>query len=151
MAAFAPPIHRGNFLYSSILYADAGNSNHHPRASVAELAALLRPEAVDLYTPSRTPAPAIPAKDPVWHWYAAQLIHYGLPTTKDKNVAKVSLLNALNQFKLEVPAWILKVESELKTEWEKENARLKKGAGRKSAKVDAAQMLSQSINLNGTY
>lgn len=45
MAAFAPPVHRDKFLYSSVLYADAGSDNHHPRASITELTALLRPEA----------------------------------------------------------------------------------------------------------
>ncbi|CAE7009487.1 hypothetical protein CFE70_001734 [Pyrenophora teres f. teres 0-1] len=129
---FAPPSRRGDFLFSSVLYADPGNSNHHARASVAELAALLRPEALNLYSIGQRPAAATPAKDPAWHYYSAQLIHYGLPVTKEKNTAKVRLLNALNQFKLEVPAWVLKVESDLKKEWEAECRRVKKasaGAG----------------------
>jgi hypothetical protein len=46
----------------------------------------------------------------------------------------VRLLTALNSFKLEVPAWILKVEGELKAEWERENARLKRGAKGKFGK-----------------
>ena len=37
-------------------------------------------------------------------------------------------MNALNSYKLEVPAWILKVEGDLKAEWERENAKMKKGA-----------------------
>lgn len=127
---FAPPTRRGDFLYSSLLYADAGNANHHPRATVAELAALLRPEAPNLYSKDRQPAPSTPAKDPPWHFYSAQLIHYGLPVTKDKNAAKVRLLNALNQFKLEVPAWVLGVEGELRREWEGENRRLKVKEGK---------------------
>lgn len=49
--------------------------------------------------------------------------------TKDKNTAKIRLLNALNQFKLEVPAWILKLESDLKKEWEADNKKLRKGQG----------------------
>jgi hypothetical protein len=128
MATFAPPTRRGDFLYSSVLYADAGNSNHHPRASVADLAALLRPEAPNLYNKGRKPETSSPAKDPPWHFYSAQLIHYGLPVTKDKNGAKVRLLTAMNQFKLEVPAWVLKVEGELKKEWEAENRKMKKSA-----------------------
>lgn len=128
--AFAPPARRGDFLFSSVLYADPGNSNHHPRASIAELAALLRPEAPNLYSKGRKPdAASTPAKDPAWHYYSAQLIHYGLPVTKDKNAAKVRLLNAMNQFKLEVPAWVLGLEGELKKEWEAENRKLKKGGG----------------------
>ncbi|KAJ4353786.1 uncharacterized protein N0V89_005516 [Didymosphaeria variabile] len=160
MATFAPPVRHGDFLYSSVLYADPGNGNHHTRAGTAELAALLRPEAPNLYSNFSKPPPAMPAKDPVWHWYAAQLIHYGLPVTKDKNVAKVRLLNALNQFKLEVPAWISKVESELKREWEGENKKMKKSASSgvpnaKAAKAtqvagSGTQMLplSQGINVH---
>jgi hypothetical protein len=105
------------------------------------------------------------------HRYAAQLIHYGLPVTKDKNGAKVRLLNALNQFKLEVPAWILKLEvpawilkleGELKKEWEGENRKMKKSvasaAKGKSVKKsgggnskDATQMApsGSGINVNG--
>jgi hypothetical protein len=129
MSTFAPPARRGDLLYSSVLYADAGNANHHPRASAAELAALLRPEAPNLYNKGRKPDTSLPAKDPPWHFYSAQLIHYGLPVTKDKNGAKVRLLNAMNQFKLEVPAWVLKVEGELKKEWEAENRKMKKTSG----------------------
>jgi hypothetical protein len=136
MATFAPPARRGDFLYTSVLYADPGNSNHHPRASVAELAALLRPEAPNLYRKGQKPAVSAPAKDPPWHFYSAQLIHYGLPVTKDKNSAKVRLLDAMNQFKLEVPAWVLSLEGELKKEWESENRKLKKGAAT-SASVGA--------------
>lgn len=108
MSAFATPARRGGF-YSSVLYADPGNANHHPRASVAELAALLRPEAPNLYKKGRKPGTFSPAKDLLWHFYSAQLIHYGVPVTKDKNGDKVRLLNAMNQFKLEVPSWVLKV------------------------------------------
>jgi hypothetical protein len=68
MAAFAPPVRRGDFLYTSILYADAGNGNHHPHASTADLAALLRPEAPKLTSKGRKPVAATPAKDQVWHW-----------------------------------------------------------------------------------
>ncbi|KAF2865022.1 hypothetical protein BDV95DRAFT_264280 [Massariosphaeria phaeospora] len=125
--SFAPPCRSGAFLYSSVFYADAGNNNHHPRASVAELAALLRPDTRLSSTQ--------PGKDQVGHWYTAQLIHYGLPLTKDKNAAKVRLLNALNAFKLEVPAAVLKIEADLRREWEGENRKLKKGGKGKETKA----------------
>ncbi|KAI4918480.1 hypothetical protein J4E90_002864 [Alternaria incomplexa] len=143
MATFAPPARFGDFIYSSVLYADPGNGNHHGRASVAELAALLRPEAPNLYSKGRKPEVATPAKDQVWHFYSAQLIHYGLPVTKDKNAAKVRLLNAMNQFKLEVPAWVLKVESELKAEWEAENRKLKKNGGAVSKQAPKSRATSK--------
>jgi hypothetical protein len=136
MSVFAPPARQGDFLYSSVLYADPGNANHHPRASVAELAALLRPEAPNIYSKGRKPEASTPAKDPPWHYYSAQLIHYGLPVTKDKNGAKVRLLNAMNQFKLEVPAWVSKMEGDLKKEWEAENRKMKKSGGAGVASKD---------------
>jgi hypothetical protein len=135
MTTFALPARRGDFLYSSVFYADPGNGNHHARASVAELAALLRPEAPNLYTKSRKPEVATPAKDPAWHFYSAQLLHYGLPFTKEKNAAKVRLLNAMNAIQLEVPAWVLKLEGELKNEWEAENRKLRKGGSARDSKV----------------
>lgn len=115
MAAFAPPVHRDKFLYSSMLYADAENVNHHPRASIAELTSLLRPEAPKS---KKTKAPEAngPAKDPPWHYWTAQLIHYGLTSTKDKNAAKIRLLSVLNGNRLEVPGWIDKLEADLKKE-----------------------------------
>jgi hypothetical protein len=153
MSAFAPPARRGDFFYSSVLYADAGNSNHHPRASVAELAALFRPEAPNLYSHGRKPEPSSPAKDPAWHYYSAQLIHYGLAVTKNKNTAKVRLLDAMNQSKLEVPAWVLKLEGELKKEWEAENRKVKKSAGvthsSKAPKAKAAQNAVAGVNVTG--
>lgn len=121
--AFAPPAQRGDFLFSSVLYADPGNNNRHPRASIAKLAGLLRPEAPNLYSKGHKPATLSTATDPPWHFYSAQLIHYGLPATKNKNAAKVRLLTAMNQFKLEVPTWILKLETELKNDWRQETAR----------------------------
>lgn len=127
MAAFAPPVHRDKFLYSSILYVDAGNDNHHPRASVAELTAILRPEAPK-GKKTKTPDVTEPVKDPAWHFWTAQLLHYGLTSTKDKNVAKVRLLSALNGDRLEVPGWIRKLEVDLKKEWEAENRKIKKAA-----------------------
>jgi hypothetical protein len=62
MSTFAPPVRRGDFLYSSVLYVDAGN-NHHLRASVAELAALLHPEAPNLYNKGRKPEMTSSTKD----------------------------------------------------------------------------------------
>lgn len=57
--------------------------------------------------------------------------------TKDKNTAKVRLLNAMNQFKLEVPAWILKLEGEMKKEWDGENRKAKRQASGGAAKPKA--------------
>ncbi|KZM21845.1 uncharacterized protein EKO05_0003132 [Ascochyta rabiei] len=131
MATFAPPARRDRFLYSSVLYADAGHDNHHPRASLGELTALLRPEAVKGKGKAKKPKASEDAevmKDRPWHFWTAQLLHYGLTATKDKNAAKVRLLSALNEGRLEVPGWIQKLEGEVKKEWEAGNRRLKRAA-----------------------
>lgn len=133
MVQFAPPARRGDFLYSSILYTDGGNQNHHPRATVDELTALLRPEAPKHNKKLKIQRPPDIIKDQPGHWYTAQLIHYGLPVTRDKNAAKVRLLDALNERRLEVPAWVTKLEGELKQEWSAENRKLKKANKSSSA------------------
>ena len=127
MAAFAPPVYRDKFFYSSILYADAGNDNHHPRVSVMDLTALLRPKASKTKK-TKVAEATEPVKDPPWHFWTAQLIHYGLTPTKDKNAAKMRLLSALNENRLEVPGWIQRLEAEVKKEWDSENRKLKKAS-----------------------
>lgn len=83
--------------------------------------------------------------------------------TKEKNTAKVRLLTALNQSKLEVPAWIVKLEGELKKEWEGANRKIKKAAagGSSNAKVPKSQIVAgggaqmlpsnQGVNVNGVF
>ena len=57
-------------------------------------------------------------KDQVAHWYEAQLIHYGLQRSKEKNIAKVRLQQALNQGKLKVaPPHLLDLEGQMKKEY----------------------------------
>lgn len=58
-----------------------------------------------------------PPKDQVGHWYEAQLIHYGLPPSKDKARAKMRLLEALNNSALNVPTSITTMEAEMKKEY----------------------------------
>ena len=121
----ATPVVRGNFIYNGDLHVDVGNLNRHKRATVAEITELLRPS---LKKSKNTP----PVKDQVGHWYEAQLIHYGLPASKDKATAKMRLLDNLNNSKLKVPAYITGMESELKKEFaaneRKAKARYKKEA-----------------------
>ncbi|KAL9005518.1 MAG: hypothetical protein Q9188_001720 [Gyalolechia gomerana] len=108
--AFAPPAVRANFLYNGDLYVDVGNLNRHKRASIAEITEILRPDL-------KKPKNGAPVKDPVGHWYEAQLIHYGLPPSKDKARAKMRLLENLNNSNLKVPASVATIESELKKEF----------------------------------
>lgn len=115
--SFAPPVSRDGFYYNGDLYVEVGNFNRHKRASVPEIAAILRPDIRK--TKSTTFAsPAAPCRDPVGHWYEAQLIHYGLPPSKDKARAKIRLLEALNASALVVPSHITMLEASLKKQYE---------------------------------
>ena len=107
---FAAPVVRGNFTYNGDLYVDVGNFNRHKRATVAEISELLRPNF-------RKRKSVPPIKDQVGHWYEAQLIHYGLPPSKDKSTAKLRLLDNLNKSNLNVPTYVTTMESELKKEF----------------------------------
>lgn len=109
---FAPPVSRGSFHYNGTLYVDVGNFNRHERATVEEVTAYLRP---DLKKSKKVSVDQ--SKDQVGHWYEAQLIHYGLPPSKDKARAKMRLLEALNQSKLTVPSNIINMEAEMKKEY----------------------------------
>ncbi|KAF2456139.1 hypothetical protein BDY21DRAFT_364873 [Lineolata rhizophorae] len=107
-----PPIVRSGFAFQWAFLAEVGHMRRHTRASVAELTTLLRPDA-------KTRKKEENRKDQVWHWWEAQLKHYGLPQTRDKNVAKVRLLDALNRGKLKVPESVARLEDEMKKEWAK--------------------------------
>lgn len=111
--SFAPPVSRGNFHYNGDLYVEVGTLNRHKRATVAEITTILRPDLKKKSTKSSIDAP----KDQVGHWYEAQLIHYGLPPSKDKARAKMRLLEALNSSRLIVPPNITKMEAEMKREY----------------------------------
>ena len=110
--AFAAPVVRDQFLYTGgDLFVDVGNLNRHKRASVAEITALLRPDL------KKSKGGGEQSKDQVAHWYEAQCLHYGLPPSKDKARAKLRLLEALNTSRLEVPARLASLESEMKKEF----------------------------------
>jgi hypothetical protein len=113
----SPEIRRGDFLYHDTLFVDVGNNKRHPRASASDLKNLLLPKGA---------AP----KDEVAHWYEAQLIHYGLQRTKDKNTAKVRLTSAISAKALTVPAYIAQMEADMKREYAAA-IRKAKGAGKK--------------------
>ena len=134
--SFAPAISKDGFYYNGDLYAEVSDLNRHKRASVAEISAILRPPIKQ----SRASAQA-PTKDPVGHWYEAQLVHYGLAVSKTKAVAKSRLLDALNAGTLAVPAHIARLEEGLKKEWSilerraKANYKASMGGGAKSDSV----------------
>ena len=110
--AFAAPVSRGNFHYNGDLYVEVGALNRHKRAPIDEITTILRP---DLKKAKK--ATTSLQKDPVGHWYEAQLLHYGLPPSKDKPRAKMRLLEALNNSNLNVPSNIVSMEAQMKKEF----------------------------------
>ncbi|KAF2665484.1 hypothetical protein BT63DRAFT_482421 [Microthyrium microscopicum] len=120
--AHAPPVVEDGYSFADdILYVEVSNKSRHRRATIPELRAILRPsDASDLAL-----------SDPVWHWWEAQLLHYGLTPSKTKAVAKTRILDALNKGTLAVPRHITIIESDLKKRWNKKD-REAKSALRKS-------------------
>ena len=103
MDTSAPFIGRGEFIYHDTLFVDVGGAlKRHARASPSELKAYLDGKAPN---------------DQVAHWYEAQLIHYGLQRSKDKNTAKVRLQQALSQKRLTVPPHIVDMEAQMKKDY----------------------------------
>ena len=103
MEASVPFVVRGEFIYHDTLIVDVGGAlKRHARASPSEL---------KLYLDGKAP------KDQVAHWYEAQLIHYGLQRSKDKNTAKVRLQQALSQKRLTVPPHVLEMEAQMKKDY----------------------------------
>src|SRR5947207_13115724 len=106
-----PPVSKDGFYYAGdSLYVEVSGYNRHRRATLPELQALFHPSGI-----------SGSVKDHVGHWYEAQLLHYGLPPSKNKAVAKTRLLDAVNKGNLVVPKEIMKLEAELKREWKKKD------------------------------
>lgn len=93
------------FVYRDAFFVEVGIGKRHTRASMPDLKHLLLPKKGSV------------AKDQVAHWYEAQLVHYGLPRTKDKSAAKLRLIDAVNSKALKVPTHISNIEAELKKQY----------------------------------
>ncbi|KAK4949733.1 hypothetical protein LTR10_011575 [Elasticomyces elasticus] len=122
----ASEVKKGDFVYRDTLFVEVAENKRHTRASAPELKELLLPKKG-----------SAPAKDQVAHWYEAQLVHYGLPRTKDKNTAKVRLTTALVSDTLRVPSNVTQLEAEMKKEFAS-NIRKAKAAEKKTQESKAA-------------
>ena len=133
----ASEIRRGEFIYQDTLFVDLGSSKRHPRASPSELKDLLLPKK----------SGAAP-KDQVAHWYEAQLIHYGLPRSKDKNTAKVRLTNAISAKTLAVPKEVVSMEAEMKKDFASllRKGKNAAGAGKKASEVAATSKAKKATS-----
>ncbi|KAK7977523.1 hypothetical protein PG996_003577 [Apiospora saccharicola] len=122
-----PPVTRDGFAFANgDLYAEASGHNRHRRATLAEL---------------KTHFDSGSDKDHPAHWFEAQLVHYGLPPSKTKAVARMRLLDAVKAAgsgTLKVPAHVSKLEGELKKEWTKLDREAKKALKAKGGNGSAA-------------
>ncbi|KAF4984696.1 hypothetical protein FZEAL_136 [Fusarium zealandicum] len=110
----APPAHEDGFAYAhGVFFAEASGQNRHRRATQDEL---------------KTHFQSGSDKDHPAHWFEAQLIHYGLPPSKTKSVARMRLFDAVNAGNLKVPANVNKLEGKLKKEWTKNDREAKKAS-----------------------
>jgi hypothetical protein len=117
------PVSQDNFHFSNgDLFVEASGANRHRRATVSELR--------DLFHPPQNSS--VPVRDPPAHWYEAQLIHYGLPSSKVKGTAVKRLLDAVNSGGLAVPQAIVNVEKSLKKQWDANEKKAKKEAAKGS-------------------
>ncbi|SCO89221.1 uncharacterized protein FRV6_13349 [Fusarium oxysporum] len=115
----APPVSEDGFAFAEgVFFAQSSGQNRHRRATATELK--------EHFTSGND-------KDHPAHWFEAQLIHYGLPPSKTKSVARMRLFDAVNAGNLKVPANVSKLETKLKKEWTKNDREAKKGAASKPA------------------
>ena len=121
-------------------YAEASNGNRHRRATFPELFALFHPSGS---------ATSATDKEPVGHWYEAQLVHYGLVPSKSKAVAKTRLLDAVNKGSLNVPVRVQKIEDELKKEWLKRDRASKKGTQNPKTSAPKVAAKGKSDEIDG--
>jgi hypothetical protein len=93
------------FHYSdNTFYVSASNGQRYRRAEIPELK-------------SHYQSSGDSSKDQVASWYEAQLLHYGLPASKTKSVAKLRLLDAVNSNNINIPSEIQKYEKDLRKGW----------------------------------
>ncbi|MCJ1337704.1 hypothetical protein MMC09_002987 [Bachmanniomyces sp. S44760] len=104
-SVLAQPVGKDGFFYDGQLIVEVSDASRHPRASLNELSQLLHP-----VKGARA--------DRVNQWYEAQLLHYGLPPSKNRAVARARLLDALDSDQLNVPTKIKKLEFELRKEFD---------------------------------
>ncbi|KAK8133912.1 hypothetical protein PG984_005924 [Apiospora sp. TS-2023a] len=146
MASTAPVSRDGFAFANGDLYAETSGHNRHRRATLAELETHFRSGS---------------EKDHPAHWFEAQLIHYGLPPSKTKAVARMRLFDAVNKANggLKIPAHISKLEGELKKEWTKLDREAKKAfkssatpsiSGRQTGtKRKAEENVDVTVNVSG--
>lgn len=127
---------RNGFEYYNHEFYAISNNKPYRRYSVAELKAFF------FSSSSKTSVQDQPA-----HWYRAQLLHYGLQPSDRKGTAMLRLLDALNHDKLEVPAYLKRLEKELKHEWDA-NQKRAKGTSCKPAKRKADTASEDAVGQN---
>ena len=118
-----PVVENGFAFANGEFFAEASGQNRHRRATLDELKA-----HVDSGSDKNHTA----------HWFEAQLIHYGLPSSKVKSVARMRLYDAVKADTIAVPTHIVKLEAKLRKEWTRQDNKIKR-AGKSSNEEVLAQ------------
>ncbi|KAL6861940.1 hypothetical protein J3F83DRAFT_216200 [Trichoderma novae-zelandiae] len=122
MSSTTALVSEGNFSFTNgVFLAESSGHNKHRRATHEEL---------------RTHFASGSDRDHTAHWFEAQLMHYGLPSSKVKSVARMRLFDAVRGGSLSVPLHLTELEQKLKKEWTKRDRDEKKAA--KAASLKAA-------------
>lgn len=102
---FVPPSTKDGFSYAGgAFYCEASNHNRYRRATIPELRAIFLGQDME---------------DRTAYWYEAQLLHYGLPPSKQKGISHKRLFDAVMKGDLSVPPHIHNIETEVKEDWTK--------------------------------
>lgn len=119
-----PPVSSGIFSFAGdSLFVQSSGKNLHRRATAPELKAHFDDPAAD--------RPA--------HWYEAQLIHYGLPSSRVKGTAKMRLFDAVRGGGLAVPGYMKTMEADLKKRWKAQAKQGRQPTARSAADPPATQ------------
>jgi hypothetical protein len=129
MSCARPVVHEP-FSYSGSRFYVTIDGHDHERADPQTLHQLLtytEPDPVYTKAGNLAKRQPPPHQDSPWHFYTAQLVHYGLKPLKTKDAAKRNLLAAFGADRcLSVPDRILELEERLEREYQQANKVAKK-------------------------
>lgn len=132
----SPPVSRDGFFYDGHgLFVEVDSNKHYREDSDSLYALLTHVDPPPVYTKSGTLAKRQPPpfKDRPGHFYRAQLVHYGLKPVTVKKAAKGLLLSAFDQDNtLAVPNNILRLEADLKAQFEQKDKVTEAGGNKKA-------------------
>jgi hypothetical protein len=145
---------RSRFTYANntltVMIPNGSRTNLHPRASLPHLKALLTPQ-VRLTRGGNISQhqPAPPDPEP-YDFYLAQLVHYGLDFHFEIEAAQRALEIEIRLGRLRVPASLVKLEKDLKREFEREQMKARESVITPSPKVQNGRSREVAIAIESS-